>query len=173
MKNKIWSTLVNVKYKGYIIGLLADAFQKWDRTINIFIALTSSGSIAAWAIWKKYEIVWGLIIAASQVITVLKPYFPYYKYVKELNGKNLRINNLNIEFEKLWDKVQLGKIGEDEASDKYFELKKEFNEIMHFGDDTIFVVTKDMEKKASESMKVFLKSDYNIDIEIDYKQFKN
>lgn len=48
-------------------------------------------------------------------MTVIKPYFPYYKYVKELNGKSLRVDNLNIEFEKLWDKLQAGKLTEDEA----------------------------------------------------------
>jgi hypothetical protein len=173
MRNKIWSALVNAKYKGYVIGLLTDLFQKRDRAMNIFLALTSSGSIAAWAIWDKYGMIWALIIAISQVVTVLKPYFPYYKYVKELNGKRLKIDDLNIDFEKLWDKIQTEKIREDEASEIYFELKKKFNEIMHFGDDAVFTASKEIQRKASDATRLFLKNDYNIEIEIDYKQLNN
>ena len=166
MREKIWAALVNLRYKGYLIDLLVNAFQRWDRNINIFLALTSSGSIAAWAIWKKYEITWGIIIAMSQIVTVIKPYFPYYKYVKELNAKSLKIENLNIEFERLWDKLQRGKLDEDQAADIYYSLQKEGNEYFNFNDETVFLVTKKMKLKANVSMKLFLKSNYNIAITI-------
>jgi hypothetical protein len=166
MRDKIWAALANIKYKGYLIDLLVNAFQRWDRNINIFLALTSSGSIAAWAIWKKYEIIWGIIIALSQIVTVIRPYFPYYKYVKELNAKSLKIENLNIEFERLLDKLQRGKLNEDQAADIYYNLQKEGNEYFNFNDDTVFLVTQKMKLKANISMKYFLKSNYNIEITI-------
>lgn len=166
MRNQIWATLNDMKFKGYCLGLLVDKFQRWDRNINIYLALASSGSVAAWAIWNNYPMLWGGIIAVSQVLTVVKPYFPYFKYVKELNAKSFRVDNLNIEFERLWYKIQHKKITDDEAVEIYFEHKKLIAEIFNFGDDTLFKVTSQIEAKANERMKVFLKNNYDITISI-------
>src|SRR5258706_183583 len=106
IRQQVWSGLCNLKFKGYVLSFLVERFQKWDRSINIFLAVASSTSIAAWAVWKVEPMIWAGIIAFSQLVTVTKPYFPYYKYVKELNSKLLRIENLNLEFEKLWNNIQ-------------------------------------------------------------------
>jgi hypothetical protein len=134
--------------------------------MNVFLAIVSSTSIAAWAIWKVTPIIWASIIAVSQVLTVAKPYFPYFKYVKEFNLKCIRLEIINIEFERLWYKLQNKKITEDIADDLYFDLRKQTSEILNFSDDTIFKVTSMIEKKANESMKYFLQTNYEISINI-------
>jgi len=167
MKDRIWALLCNTKFKGYCLSILVDKFQRWDRNINIFLAAASSGSIAAWAIWKIYPFVWGLIIAISQIMTVLKPYFPYFKYVKQLNSKCFNVELLNIDIERLWYKIQNGKISEDEAEEIYFDIRKRVTEIENFEDDTIFNVSEKTEQKANKRMQVFLRNNYNISFTID------
>ncbi|PKV50795.1 hypothetical protein ATE84_2862 [Aquimarina sp. MAR_2010_214] len=166
MREQIWATLNDLKFKGYCLELVVEKFQKWDRNVNIFLAITSSGSIGAWAVWQKYPMIWAGIIVISQVLTVIKPFFPYFKYVKELSAKRFRIENLNIEVEQLWYKLQNGKIGEDEAAEDYFEMKKQIAETFNFNDDTIFNVKTEIVDKANNRMKVFLKNNYNIEIDI-------
>lgn len=166
MKKKIWATLNNVKFKGYCLDLLIDKYQKIDRNINIYLAVASSGSIAAWAIWDQFPMIWGVVIATTQVITVIKPYIPYFKYVKELKGKSLKLENLNLELERLWYYHNNKKISDEEIETRYFELKKDFTEILNFQDDTILTVTSEIEQKANRKMKVFLKTNYNVDIQI-------
>jgi hypothetical protein len=166
MRAKIWATLVDLRFKGYCLMYLVNRFQRWERNINIFLAIASSTSIAAWAIWGDLKIVWGIIIALSQVLTVVKPYFPYFKYVKELNSKCLKIETLNIEFERLWHKMQTKQLSDQQAEDSYFDLKKAISETLNFGDDTIFDVSEKMEKKANEKMKIWLKNHYDISIKI-------
>lgn len=169
MRNQIWVLFIDLKFKGYYLSLLVDKYQKWERNTNIFLALVSSGSIAAWAIWNDIPLIWGAIIAVSQVLTVVKPYFPYYKYVKELNDKSYRVNNLSIELERLWYKLQHKKISDDDSDELYFEYKKAITEILKFGDDTIFNEKKEIESKANERMKVFLKNNYDIVIDTNQK----
>lgn len=166
MRNQIWASLCNYKFKGYCIALLVQKLQKRDRSVNIFLALASSGSIAAWTIWNQYPIVWSAIICSSQVFTAIKPYVPYYKYVKELNAKCLRLDVINIEFEKLWYKIQYKKLDDDQAAELYFDYKKLATEILTFNDDTIFTVTKKIETLANYKMKIFLKSTYDTDISL-------
>lgn len=166
MRKQIWATLCDTKFKGYCLTSLVDKFQRWDRNTNIFLAIASSGSIAAWAIWQVHPMIWGLIIAVSQVLTVLKPYFPYFKYVKELNSKSFSVELLNIDIEQLWYKVQNGKISEDDAIKVYFNFRKRATGIFNFEDDTMFNVNKKIKKKANDRMKVFLKNNYNTLIEV-------
>ena len=164
MRTKIWAILCDVKFKTYILSYLVDKYQKWERNLNIFLVIASSSSIAAWAIWKVNPFLWSSIIAGSQVLTVVKPYFPYFKYVKELNSKLLRLENLNIEIEKLWYKLQENKINEDEASELYFEIKKQITDILNFNDDTIFDVSEEMKDIANQRMKNYLATNYNVHI---------
>lgn len=166
METKIWSLLNNVKFKGYCLGFVVERFQKWDRNMNIFLALASSGSIAGWAIWNDIPFLWAGIIATAQVLTVIKPYFPYFKYVKELNKKCYKVESLVIEVEKLWYEFENSVVEEKIAAQKYFELKKQINEIFTFGDDTIFKVTKKIRNKANKSMKTYLKNEFSVSINI-------
>ena len=164
IKDRIWSMLVDLKFKGYCLAFLVDKFQKWDRNINIFLAVSSSGSIAAWAIWNAYPIIWGAIIAFSQVLTVVKPYIPYFKYVKELNTKCLKMEIINLELERLWYHLQHDRISSELSEDQYFDIRKQTTEIFNFGDDMIFEVDSTIERKANERMKTFLKNTYGLSI---------
>jgi hypothetical protein len=166
MRDQIWALLNDAKFKSYCLNFLVYRYQKWDRNINIFLALASSGSIAAWAIWQVNPIIWGVIIAISQILTVIKPYFPYFKYVKELNDKSTKVDIVNIELEELWYKLQNAKISNDEAGNEYFTIKKKLSDILSFTDDTIINVDKKIERKANERMKVYLRNNYQSLIDI-------
>ncbi len=169
MRVQIWASLCDFKFKAYLISILVNKYQKWDRNINIFIAFAASSSIASWAIWQKYDLVWSLIIVASQVINVIKPYIPYFKFVKELNLRSQKLDILTIEYEQLWYQFNNRKISEDEAAKMYFDLKKRISELLNFGDDILFHTSKRNEKKANEKMKNYLKTNYNIKIDTDYE----
>ncbi len=166
MRNRIWAELCDVRYKGYSLSFIVSKFQKRDRNINIFLAIVSSGSIAAWVVWDNNSLIWGGIIAVSQVLTVIKPYFPYLKYIKELKMRSIKIDFINIELEKLWYKMESGKTSEEQAADIYFDLQKEIAEILNFGDDTVFDIDKKTRQRANERMKIYLKNNYGIHINI-------
>jgi hypothetical protein len=166
MRTQIWGALCNMQFKSFCLSILVKRYQHWERNINVFLAIASSTSIAAWAIWKITPIIWASIIAASQVLTVIKPYFPYFKYVKEFNLKCIRLELINIEFERVWYRLQNKKIDDDEAEELYYELRKQTSEILNFSDDTVFEVTSNVERKANEKMKYFLQANYGISINI-------
>ncbi|HOT14476.1 MAG TPA: hypothetical protein PK252_06910 [Bacteroidales bacterium] len=78
MREQIWALFCDLKYKSYLSSILVDKYQKWDRNVNIFIAFSSSSSVASWIIWNKYQVVWSAIIVISQLLTVIKPYIPFF-----------------------------------------------------------------------------------------------
>lgn len=166
MREQVWGLLCNTKFKGFVLSILVIRFQKWDRNINIFLAVASSGSIAAWVVWNRFPFVWGAIIASSQVITVIKPYFPYFKLVNELNIKCNKVDLIDIDLERLWFKIQTNRISEDEYAEQYYEYRKQIVDIFNFADDSIFDVGTEMENRANLKMQTFLKTNYSINITV-------
>lgn len=166
LREQIWKNLINCKYKGYVVELLYCKYQRWDRTINVFLAIVSCGSIATWAVWKAFPMLWAGLIAASQFINAVKPLFPYNKYVKEFGAKSLKIDNLNIEYERLFNKIQTQTISDEEAEKQYYDLKIDFNNTIRFSDDVIFDVSKQkkIEKKATELNINYFRTHYNIEL---------
>ncbi|MPM63545.1 hypothetical protein SDC9_110425 [bioreactor metagenome] len=118
--------MVQLKAWMFYLDEYTDDSYKWDKRINIFLAITSSSSIAAWAIWNKYGFVWALLIALSQVVTAIKPQLPFSKRLETLCKIS---NQLQILFNKAdynWYKVSNGELAEEQINDLLFELKKQY-----------------------------------------------
>lgn len=166
MEAIVWKELCDLKFKGYYIALLIEKYQKRERTLNIILAIASSGSIAAWAVWQELPFMWGGIIALSQIITVIKPYLPYAKYVKELNPKCTKVDYLNLEFQMLFYRIQEDKINEESAEEVYQKLSEETLKVLNFSDELILSSDKNIERGANTKMYYFLKTKYNCEIEL-------
>ena len=98
MREKVWYNLLDCKF---IVLYYKELFQKYqlvERRLNIFLALTSSGSIASWVIWNELQFIWAIIIATSTVIIVIKPYFPFHKYKTEIDKVTTDLEKLQLEY---------------------------------------------------------------------------
>ena len=166
IRNKIWGCLVDCRFKTALMGYKIQRFQKIDRSLNLLLAIASSGSIAAWAIWNYLPLLWGAIIAFSQVIQVIKPYFPYSKYIKILNDKSKEMQSVNLRFEMLFYELDHHEENNKIIEKKYFALKQEANNICFFSDDSSFSFSDNDVQKANEESKNYLKQNYNVECKI-------
>jgi hypothetical protein len=120
---RYWNQLKETKTHVIYLHLYAASSEWWDKSANIFLALTSSSSIAAWALWQKYQFFWLIIIAASQVLSAIKPFMPYKQRLKALQNLNDKIQEIALEYEKGWFDVAEGHLTEREIHDLNIELK--------------------------------------------------
>ena len=74
-----------------------------DNWIQIFLAITSSTSIGGWVIWNEYGIIWGALIAVSQVINAIKR--PFQKRAKQIGSLNTEVEKLALDAESQWFSV--------------------------------------------------------------------
>ena len=166
MKEKVWYTLVNLKYKSYIIDLNFEKNQDLERKINIFLAIASSGSIAGWAIWNSIPIIWGGIIAMSQFVTVILPYLRFNKNARDFKQISIHLDHLNFKFELLWNDIQENLIEENEIRRIYIELKESAINILNLDEEIILNKSKKICDKADERMINFLQNEYQITIKL-------
>ncbi len=104
---------------------------------------------------------WGAIIAASQVLTVIRPYIPYNKYVKQMNEKYQQLNLLSTDVEILLYKMDGKHISDKEANDAFCDLKGKVAAINHFDDEIIFRDDEKIETRAIEKLKKYLVKYYD------------
>ena len=129
MQKQYWNLMVQTKSSTFYLDIYAESIYKRERNINIFCAVASSASIAAWAIWTNLAYVWGFIIAISQVITVVKDFFPYAKQLKVLKQYVEEMKNVYINIERDWFRVAEGELTEREVNNLLFNYKTKVAEL--------------------------------------------
>lgn len=164
MRNKIWVSLVNYYSKASIMDNMVTRYQKYDKRVNMILAITSSGFIAAWSIWNFIPKIWATIVAIAQVIQTIKPYVPYSKYIRTLNEKSKSLHEINQKFERLFYDYDNTNIKEDVSASRYFELKKKAENLCFFEDDMDFIPKNTDIEKATKETALYLKTEYNVEL---------
>ena len=127
MQNRYWRYMVQLKMWLFYVDEYSENSYKWERRINIILAITSSSSIAAWVIWKQFSFIWASLIAISQVITAVKPYLPYGKRLELLSKISGDLQMLFNKADFNWYRVSNGELSEKEINSLLFELKDQLN----------------------------------------------
>jgi hypothetical protein len=102
---------------------------KTDRTLRIIIAALSSGSIASWAIWDNLAWLWSIIIATTQMLSIVNDYLPYKKRIKELFELKTKLIPIYDHMEHEWYNVSSGILSEKEINDMLSDIKAEWSKV--------------------------------------------
>lgn len=129
MQEKYWRYMVQIKAWIFYLDVYEENSYKWDRRINIFSAVASSTSIAAWAIWQQLSYVWSFIIAISQVLNAIKEFMPYNRRMKVIVPFMKDLEFLYNKIEYNWFKVSEGELTEEEINELLYTFKNEFTNI--------------------------------------------
>jgi len=156
IRAKIWYLLADSKTNEKYSSLVVKKYQILDLITNIFLALTTSTSIAAWTIWNKFPALWILIIGISQVLMIFKPYFLFPKYIKVFNEKSIRWQQMTVDLEQLWFELNESNIDNNAASKSYFEFKRQILTFDNIPEELIFFHHKKQLTLAENECNIFL-----------------
>lgn len=106
------------------------------RSVEIVKAISSSSAIAGWVIFKDIPLLWAGIIVAAQLLDALKDVFPFARQHKAASALTVALETLFIEAEAEWQKIERGRIPEDDITDRRMKLQKHRLELeqRHFPD---------------------------------------
>ena len=158
---RYWREFYGLKVRTNYVDLYQNSSESWDRRINIFLAITSSGSIGGWVIWNELRLVWSVIIACSQVINAVKTFLPYKRRIRILNGLYYDLRALALEVEKNWFDVYKGKLSERQIHDIQITIKAKKSDLLkkHLGSNAL-PEKKRLMKKAKEQTMIYFKGFY-------------
>ena len=161
-QQRYWNQLKELKTHVIYLHYYAARSEKWDKSVNIFLAVTSSSSIAAWAIWQQYQIVWAVIIALSQIVTAVKPFLPYRQRVKAISELNDKIQEIYLKCEKGWFSVAEGELTDKEIHDYFISLRdKAVTAERRYFKNTILPKNKSMLRLAEKEAELYLSQNYS------------
>lgn len=159
MSDKLWPLLVDFKiaerYYWYYIG---DSKGR-DDLISGICLLTSTASVSAWYIWKQFPLLWAVLIGLAQIISALKPLFPFYSRFMSARYIYQDISKLCIEAEHIWTTVNPG---ESATLEKYVtDFKRQYAEIeSRFSTPDLFPIKTKLHTKAEKDANTYFSVHY-------------
>lgn len=119
-----WRQIEQLKAAAVCIRLYRNHLAHWVRAVEIIKAVASSGAIAGWFAFGAYKLVWGCVIAAAQLLDVLKDVFPFAKLHKQAANLSVALELLLIDAEDEWEKIHIGKIDDEAIIERRTRLRK-------------------------------------------------
>lgn len=118
-----WINFTKIKRDAVYINRYHEKVERRDRHLSMFSAIASSASIGAWVIWKDAWFVWTAVIAASQVLTAIKPYLPFKAQLASLSALGPELDGLALAAETEWFAVSHGRLTDEEIHRQTMALK--------------------------------------------------
>jgi hypothetical protein len=101
---------VQLKADACYIRDYRDYFGRWVTGLGTLRAITSTGSIAGWLIWKHLAWLWAALIGASQLAEALTKTFPFTKKRLALSRWCRKLDELVVAAQSTWDEIEGGKL---------------------------------------------------------------
>ncbi|MGI1669985.1 MAG: hypothetical protein K6L74_06615 [Neptuniibacter sp.] len=118
-----WTEMGQLKlHTLYLSALLKEAEDR-EKSMNVFLAIASSSSIGAWAVWDKYTLVFAFIIALSQLLYTVKAFLPFRKRETRLPSMIIELQSLFLTMENQWFSVSEGKLSEEQIHKLHHQIK--------------------------------------------------
>jgi hypothetical protein len=157
-----WAQMIELKVATCYIRRYRDYLGKRVTALGTLRAIASSGSIAAWALWKEYAFVWGAIIAASQVADALRDVFPFTKKHKAASTHTVTLGSIFIDAQLEWENIFAGRYTDDQIMNRRHKLMR----LQHDAERTSFpdgLATQDsLFVQAQQEAKDYFTATYNV-----------
>lgn len=110
-----WKEFYRLKVHVVYLELQLGRTETIDRWLKIFLAITSSAGIGAWAVWKELAALWAVMIAGSQVVNAVRQYLPYKERLRCIAGLVNELEELLLTVEAKWLDIANGDLTDAET----------------------------------------------------------
>ena len=104
-QERFWKQLFQLKHDIEYLRLYSEDSVRKEKIVSAAIAILSSGSVAAWLLIGKIEILWATIIVVTQLVNAIRPYLPYQRRVKHTAEQATELEGLFLYAERRWPEV--------------------------------------------------------------------
>jgi hypothetical protein len=116
--------MIELKVASGYIRRYRDELGRRVTAVGTVKAIASSGSIAAWVVWREYAFAWGAIIAVAQVVDALKEVFPFTKTHKAASEHTVALGSIFIDAQLEWENIFSGRYTDEQIANRRHKLMK-------------------------------------------------
>jgi hypothetical protein len=122
MRDLIWNSMLTAQMNVCYWSKLAYRYAQREKWTKIFLAITSSGTVAGWGFWADHAIIWKVLSGVSAIIAVSLPIVDYSGRIAQLNKAASKCAQLRLGYDQLW--AQLDALTPDSFREMRAELSK-------------------------------------------------
>lgn len=157
---RYWHELYQLKTHTVFIETKLHQAELIDRGTKIILAITSSSSIAGWAIFQEYAFIWAAIIATAQVLTAISPHLPYKQRIKAYSQMATELSALLIKAEYQWLAVANGQMNTEEVHNARFKILTQKQKILDKFVKTTIPIDSKAHQKAEDTARNYFTQFY-------------
>jgi len=129
MRDEYWKFFYVTSFNSEYFNLVYNSSRKINNVLETLPYIISTASVAAWAIWENYPLLWAFIVAACQIISLCKERFPWYQRKITLKYTLPRLRELVTELECFWSEIEHSDVNDDMILQKLQDFRKKSAEI--------------------------------------------
>jgi hypothetical protein len=129
MEKALWNAMLDADMNVRYWRCLAQRYTKRDRYIKIFLALSSSGTVASWAFWSEWSLVWKILSGLSAAIATASPILNYPGLVESLSFLSGKWWDAKKDYENYWTRYESGE-SPDQIQKEFYQTKSRETELV-------------------------------------------
>ena len=102
IQTRYWDRMTQFKFEIILYNEHLSRYIRINRAVIIILAVFSSGAVASWAIWDEFKTEWAILIALSQVLSVINEFLSYKKRIEEIPQLTHKLTIIYNKMEKNW-----------------------------------------------------------------------
>jgi hypothetical protein len=101
-RSEVWQRMLDAEMNDRYWRDRASDFAQREKGLKVFLAITSSATVAGWTVWHNVPIVWQILSGVSAVIAVALPILDYTSQVERASDLRSEWWDLAGEYRTLW-----------------------------------------------------------------------
>lgn len=106
LRDQFWGAYQDRKYQEIYLDQYLLLTSRILLAIDVFTALFAAGGIASWWTWAQGRWAWTILIAASQIVQLIKPFLPFSKRAVCVRFFLADIKQLTVDMCNEWNRLE-------------------------------------------------------------------
>jgi len=98
----LWESMLDADMNARYWGHLARRYERREMRIKVFLAATSSVTVAGWVLWKHAPLFWQVLSGISALLAIALPILNYSQRIAIMADLRAKWMHLRVEYDRLW-----------------------------------------------------------------------
>lgn len=105
MRELVWNAMLTEQMNVCYWNCLASRYSTREKWLKIFLAATSSGTVAGWTVWAHYDVAWKVLSGVSALVAIALPILDYSTLVQNMTKLATKCAQLRLSYDQLWAQI--------------------------------------------------------------------